>query len=166
MIQHSKDAGTTVTILFIDLDDFKPINDRHGHQVGDMVLRVVSQRIRSCVRGADPVVRLGGDEFVVAVEVEQRSLFSVERLRQSLSDAIACPIGLDRSAMFVTASIGIAIYPFDAADATELINIADTRMYEAKRRAKPASPSAPPPAVLPNLGNVVAAPDSTMNQSW
>jgi diguanylate cyclase (GGDEF)-like protein len=167
VIGRAKVAGTTVTILFIDLDGFKPINDRYGHRVGDMVLRVVAHRIRACVRVVDLVARFGGDEFVVAVEFDQQHMSSVERLRANLSRSIASLIGLDANEVSVTASIGLAMYPFDAGNATELINVADQRMYEVKRKSKTASSSsstAMPAAILPVAGSPFGTTDSMTGQ--
>ncbi len=141
-IERAKRAGTTVAVFFIDLDGFKPVNDKHGHQVGDMVLRVVAQRIRASMRTVDLVARFGGDEFVVAVELEQHHTSTIERLRRGLHQTIAGPIGLEQNELAVTASIGMAIYPYDAENANELIRTADQRMYDAKRKSKAGSPPA------------------------
>lgn len=154
MIEEAEQAGTIISVLFIDLDGFKPINDRHGHSVGDMVLRVVGRRIRANVRAVDLVARLGGDEFIVAAEFDQRHMSSVERMRKTLTGIIADLIGLDANELFVTASIGTAIYPFDGQDPAELIGVADQRMYEAKRKSKTtAKPMpgivVPTPGILP-----------------
>jgi diguanylate cyclase (GGDEF)-like protein len=148
VINRAADAGTTVSVLFIDLDGFKPINDLHGHAVGDMVLRVVARRIRACVRAVDLVARYGGDEFVVAVEFDQQHMSSVERLRRNLKKTIADLIGIDANELSVTASVGTAIYPFDTHDAAELIRAADQRMYEAKRKSKARSSPAMPGIVI------------------
>lgn len=151
VIELANQTGTVVSVLFIDLDGFKPVNDRYGHATGDMVLRVVARRIRANVRAVDLVARLGGDEFVVAAEFDQRHMSSVERLRKILTETIAALIGLDANELSVTASVGTAIYPFDAQDAAELIRVADQRMYEAKRRSKAAAKSMPE-IVLPDMG--------------
>lgn len=161
VLERARQAGTTVSVLFIDLDGFKPINDRHGHAVGDMVLRVVARRIRACVRAVDLVARLGGDEFVVAAEFDQRHMSSVERLRKGLSRSISDLIGLDANELNVTAAIGTAIFPFDAQDAAELIQTADERMYEVKRKSKAASATPAPGIVLPGPGTVGGVSDVT-----
>jgi diguanylate cyclase (GGDEF)-like protein len=153
MIRRAKDAHTTVTVLFIDLNGFKPINDEYGHQFGDMVLRVVSRRIRSCVRVVDLVARLGGDEFVVAIELDQRHLSSADRLRQSLGNSISGLIGFESCEVSVTASIGTAMYPFDGDNAVELIDAADRRMYEVKRQSKVRAQSPSSEAVLLGIGS-------------
>jgi diguanylate cyclase (GGDEF)-like protein len=154
VIGRAADAGTTVSVLFIDLDGFKPINDQHGHAIGDMVLRVVARRIRACARAVDLVARYGGDEFVVAVEFDLQHMSSLERLRRNLNETIADLIGVDANELFVTASIGTAIYPFDTRDAAELIQVADQRMYEAKRKSKDRSSSAMPGIVVEDSGSI------------
>jgi diguanylate cyclase (GGDEF)-like protein len=134
MIEHAKNVHKIVAVLFLDLNDFKPINDRHGHQVGDMVLKIVAQRIRSCVRALDLFARLGGDEFVVAMELDYMNLLPLERLRQDLKNSIASPMTVEGFEVSVAASIGMAVYPFDVDDATKLIRLADRRMYDVKRK--------------------------------
>jgi diguanylate cyclase (GGDEF)-like protein len=165
MIKHAEQSNMAVAVLFIDLNDFKPINDRCGHQIGDMVLRVVAKRIRTCVRVIDLYARLGGDEFVVAIELDQQHLASVDRLRQSLDASIGLQMGLDGSEVAVTASIGTAMYPFDAGDATELLGVADRRMYEIKRQSK--STAATLSAILqPDRHSATPTPDSTLGFPW
>jgi diguanylate cyclase (GGDEF)-like protein len=166
MITHAEQADMAVAVLFIDLNDFKPINDQHGHQFGDMVLRVVAQRIRVSVRVIDLYARLGGDEFVVAIELDQQHLASVDRLRQSLDASIGRQMGLDGSEVSVTASIGTAMYPFDAGDATELLGAADRRMYEIKRQSKSVAGAAMPTIVEPNVPSAFAAANSTVGLPW
>lgn len=166
MIEHATDTHATVTVLFIDLDDFKPINDGYGHRVGDIVLTVVSERIRSCVREVDVAARLGGDEFVVAVELDRRHRHSIDRLRKNLADAISGPITIDGKQLSVTASIGTATHPGDADTAGELIHIADGRMYEAKRKREVALGSVMPTAMMHDFGNSVGIADSPVSHSW
>lgn len=161
MMEHANDTHATATVLFIDLDDFKPINDTYGHRVGDIVLTVVSERIRSCVREVDAVARLGGDEFVVAVELDRRHRYSIDRLRQNLADAISSPITIDGKELSVSASIGTATHPGEANTASELIHAADGRMYEAKRKREVSPGLAMPRGIMHDFRT-----DSAVSHSW
>jgi diguanylate cyclase (GGDEF)-like protein len=136
-IARAHEQHKTIAVLFLDLNGFKPINDRLGHEVGDKVLKIVAQRITSCVRANDLIARMGGDEFVVAVELDYFNILSaVERLQRELEKAIASPMGIEGGTLSVEASVGTARYPFDAEEADKLIRCADRRMYEAKRKSK------------------------------
>lgn len=121
-----------VAILFIDLDGFKLLNDRLGHAVGDAVLMEVSDRLRSVVRETDTVARYGGDEFVVAAVVTE--LEDGDGIMQQIVQALQPEfLSLDEAAS-VSASVGVAFFPDHATDLAELIRLADTDMYEQKRR--------------------------------
>lgn len=124
-----------IAILFIDLDRFKPINDSLGHQVGDQLLKVIADRLRSCCRGSDIIARLGGDEFTVILD-QLENVSSIERCAQRVIDTISMPIHLDGKELTVSASVGITIYPFDDLDIDELIKHADTAMYHAKEAGR------------------------------
>lgn len=120
-----------VGVIFIDLDDFKPVNDRFGHSAGDEVLRVVAERMASCVRACDTVARLGGDEFLVLVSriARREDLALVAR---KLADSIAAPIELGCGAtVHITLSEGLAVYE-RGESAEDLMNRADHEMYRAK----------------------------------
>jgi diguanylate cyclase (GGDEF)-like protein len=118
-------------VLLIDLDGFKPINDRYGHATGDRVLSLVAQRIRDCVGAGDFAARLGGDEFVVLTRLGEREA-EVRALSDRIRDAVATPIALDDGVVRITASIGIAGSDSDNADARALLMRADRAMYAAK----------------------------------
>ena len=123
--------GDQVAVLFIDLDHFKPINDRHGHAVGDVVLQTVAHRLGQSVRETDTVARLGGDEFVVVlreVQVPDAAMLVAGKILASLSP----PMVVDGIDLFVAASIGIAFGPVAGEDASDLLHRADTAMYAAK----------------------------------
>lgn len=125
-------SGEQVAVLFIDLDHFKPINDTLGHQMGDKVLRVIAQRLCDAVRGDDTVSRLGGDEFVVILrQVSGRKELDTLVMQRFIS-AIRQPIVVEGHTLSVSCSVGIALYPHDAADPTELMRQADSAMYVAK----------------------------------
>ncbi|MGC4018843.1 MAG: diguanylate cyclase [Muricomes sp.] len=129
--------GGTIAVLFVDLDGFKYINDRYGHDAGDMVLISTAGRLTSIVRSCDMVSRLGGDEFVLIIEkVENRK--RIEILCERLIDVIKQPIEIDEAGtkVVVTSSIGISISELDGSTAEELINNADKAMYVAKNNGK------------------------------
>jgi len=125
----------TLAVAFIDLDNFKVINDTLGHDVGDELLAEVARRLKQCVRQEDVVCRLGGDEFTVYVEDfddPQGLVGTAQRLTQAVSE----PYRIAGHEIFVTASVGISIYPNDGATMSELLKNADTAMYKAKEQGK------------------------------
>lgn len=132
-IQHCERRNTKLALVVVDVNDFKHINDTLGHVAGDQVLREISMALRKNVRAADTVARLGGDEFII-VAGDMSHEGAVERFVSSLRFAIERPIMVNEQAMVVTASVGYAIFPSDARDATRLLRVADQRMYALKRR--------------------------------
>ena len=120
-------------LCYLDLDDFKPINDQHGHDVGDEVLIAVARRLRNHVRGSDLVARLGGDEFVVVLDDLGEGPELDRRLRVLLEE-VARPISINGLALQIGASVGVTLYPTDSADADTLLRHADQAMYRAKTR--------------------------------
>jgi diguanylate cyclase (GGDEF)-like protein len=124
-----------VAVLFLDLDDFKPINDRFGHDAGDRLLKAVAERVRTCVRPEDTVARLGGDEFTVLLEdiVDVRYAMGVA---ERIEDALREPFPIDGHGATVTASIGIAVSTGREATPEDLIRNSDQAMYQAKRRGR------------------------------
>ncbi|WKE64824.1 EAL domain-containing protein [Gallaecimonas kandeliae] len=124
-----------VALLFVDLDLFKRINDSLGHQAGDQVLQEVAKRLQDNVREGDSVARLGGDEFTVLVP-EVEDLKNLERLALRLIEALYAPIAIDGRALFLSASIGISLFPGDSNDEDELLRFADTAMYRAKEQGR------------------------------
>jgi diguanylate cyclase (GGDEF)-like protein/PAS domain S-box-containing protein len=119
-------------LLLIDLDRFKPVNDLHGHVTGDEVLRVVAQRLRAAVRGDCAIVRIGGDEFAILSE-SGGDPTEIAAMANRALEAIAAPIGIDGKTLSVGASIGVAMYPDDAAAIEPLLQFADAAMYRAKQ---------------------------------
>lgn len=122
-------------LLFIDLDRFKPVNDLHGHAVGDEVLIQVGKRLNSAVRTADSVCRLGGDEFVILLE-SASSLHGAIMVAERAIELLNQPVDVHGLCCSIGASIGIAAYPDNAATADELLRHADQAMYEAKKRGR------------------------------
>jgi diguanylate cyclase (GGDEF)-like protein/PAS domain S-box-containing protein len=132
----SRDArtGGSTGVLFLDLDGFKDVNDRHGHAVGDAVLRAVADRLTAGVRPADTVARLGGDEFVVLVEGATAAGMSA--LVARLQEAVQEPLTVRGDTLDVGVSVGMALAAEGSADPGGLVAEADRRMYDAKRGAR------------------------------
>jgi diguanylate cyclase (GGDEF)-like protein len=128
-------ASGSVGLLFIDLNGFKPINDTHGHQVGDELLRLVSRRLAALVRVNDAVGRLGGDEFAIVLSdvAEPQEL---EAATRRVREAFADPFVLGDVTVSVTASVGSALWPDGASDAEDLVRKADLDMYREKQSRK------------------------------
>jgi diguanylate cyclase (GGDEF)-like protein len=124
-----------LAIFVLDLDGFKAVNDRHGHDVGDELLRAVAQRLRACMRGGDAVARLGGDEFVVMAEGLYTEVLA-EELGLKLLEAFRTPFALSQHTCSVGATIGYALAPTDASDARALLKAADSAMYVGKQEGK------------------------------
>lgn len=120
-------------LIFLDLDSFKDVNDNLGHDVGDLLLKKVSERLLSCIRASDLVARVGGDEFTLIVtDIPDQKV--IERICEQILTKIAHPYDLGGKTVHVSASIGVTIYPEDATDAVELLKNADIAMYESKQR--------------------------------
>jgi diguanylate cyclase (GGDEF)-like protein len=135
--RHARSEDNHCAVIFLDLERFKEINDRHGHPVGDAVLETIARRIRQEVRLSDTIARWGGDEFVVVVEDANRAqiLALVERLRT----AIGTPLDVGGLHLQLGASVGTALYPEDGTDPAALLDLADQRMYADKQRRRPAA---------------------------
>lgn len=134
-ISYARRHGTSLSVVFIDLDRFKPINDTFGHQAGDKVIVEIAQRIKHKLRDNDIVARLGGDEFVVVLE-ETQEIQSVNKVVQELLILLEQPIYIGSHSVSVSGSAGIAMYPDDAIDAESLLRNADVAMYSAKELGK------------------------------
>ena len=124
-----------LAILFLDIDRFKAINDSLGHAVGDELLRLFARRLTECLRQDDAVARLGGDEFTV-LQSDVACVEDVGTVAQKALRAVAQPYMLTHSELLITASVGIAVYPADGADADTLIRNADMAMYSAKEQGR------------------------------
>ncbi|MFZ2101802.1 MAG: EAL domain-containing protein [Oricola sp.] len=125
-------SGAGFAALFIDLDNFKYINDNLGHSAGDALLKTVAERMVASVRAGDTVARLGGDEFVILLVDPGDSKAATKAVLDKLRTAIAEPISIDGQSFRVTCSIGVASYPGDGDNAESLLASADLAMYEAK----------------------------------
>ena len=121
-------------VLFVDLDNFKVVNDSLGHAAGDELLKVVAKLMRDCIRAADTVARFGGDEF--ALLVEETTAGEADMTARRIFEALSRSILIAGHAHFVSASIGISLYPADGADAETLLKSADSAMYQAKEAGK------------------------------
>jgi diguanylate cyclase (GGDEF)-like protein len=124
-----------LAVMFIDIDDFKEVNDTRGHDVGDRVLQTVARRLTSTVRAGDTVGRRSGDEFLFLM-LEVKDGADVVALATKISDGIAEAFEIEGAKMTVKASIGIALYPDDGRSPRELLEHADAAMYAAKRQKK------------------------------
>ncbi|HET7867094.1 MAG TPA: EAL domain-containing protein, partial [Burkholderiaceae bacterium] len=125
-----------VTVAFIDLDNFKLINDSLGHTAGDELLQTVSTRLLHCVRATDTVVRLGGDEFVAVLADLPRTTDAVTPMLQRIIDTISRPVVLGDRDVQISCSMGLATYPADGASADDLLTNADAAMYRAKEMGR------------------------------
>jgi diguanylate cyclase (GGDEF)-like protein/PAS domain S-box-containing protein len=130
-LAQAKRARSRMALMFLDLDRFKPVNDTFGHAVGDMLLKEVANRLQQCMRESDTVARIGGDEFVVllpSIDDEKDALVVAGKIL----DALSQPFEIDAHRLYISSSIGIAIYPDHGEDEDLLVRNADIAMYHAK----------------------------------
>jgi diguanylate cyclase (GGDEF)-like protein len=130
---RSQRDGGRVALMYVDIDGFKPVNDRYGHALGDLLLQAIAERLGHGLRAVDTVARLGGDEFGVLLEKAGHPE-DVRRVAEKLRGRLCQPYQLTGTLLSIGASIGIASAPIDAADPESLMEVADQRMYAAKRR--------------------------------
>ena len=125
---------SNLALLFLDINDFKDINDIHGHAAGDRVLCTVARRLEGCVRETDTVARMGGDEFTVLLTDIKSANAVAEKIEQILM-VMSEPLGAELGEVRMpSCSIGVAFYPTDGEDADTLLSHADSHMYQIKRR--------------------------------
>ena len=132
---RAKRDGKMLALMFLDIDRFKEINDTLGHTIGDEVLQAASGLLRESLRDVDTIARLGGDEFTIILENithEDQAIVVAEKIQKAFSD----PVVIQKQEIFVTASIGIALYPRDAEDIDALLQTADNAMYRAKEEGR------------------------------
>jgi diguanylate cyclase (GGDEF)-like protein/PAS domain S-box-containing protein len=137
-IMICKRERTNLALMFLDLDMFKFVNDKFGHDIGDVLLKEAAVRIQTCLRESDTAARIGGDEFVVllpSIDSAQTALLVAEKIRQALSQ----PFEIDGHSLRISSSIGIAIYPEHGSDEKTLLKNADTAMYMAKQKGRNAA---------------------------
>ena len=131
-IKKASRSGANLALLFIDLNDFKNINDHHGHDAGDKVLVEAARYLSKCLRETDTVARYGGDEFTIMLP-DCRGIENIERVVESIKHEFQNPIDLDGIPVRITPSIGIAIHPEDAVEVGRLLKLADQAMYDSKK---------------------------------
>lgn len=134
-LSRARRNNRRVAVMFLDLDGFKPVNDRFGHQVGDELLRQIAKRLSDTLRASDTVSRFGGDEFTVAIP-DLGHNDDIAHVAQKITEAVAQPCTIDGKEVAVTTSIGISLYPDDGDNGDMLISCADLAMYEAKKVGK------------------------------
>ncbi|MEA2326986.1 MAG: hypothetical protein QOE68_1945, partial [Thermoanaerobaculia bacterium] len=134
-ISHAQRHESRVSVLFLDLDRFKVINDSLGHNIGDQLLQAVAARVQSCVRDSDTVARLGGDEFTLLLP-ELTHAEDAALVAQKILEAVRYPFHIEGREFYITTSIGISVFPEDGPDAETLIKSADTAMYQAKEQGR------------------------------
>ena len=135
MIMHAQRREAPLAVLFIDLDGFKLVNDTLGHAGGDALLKEVAARLQAAVRPGDTVARISGDEFAVVL-ADMARLEDAALVAQKIIDKLGATVEITGKEVFVTASVGIAVYPGDGADAETLIGAADAAMYRAKQSGR------------------------------
>ncbi len=135
-ILQTQRHNSWVSVVFIDLDNFKTINDSLGHSAGDELLKAVANRMVDCVRATDTVVRLGGDEFVVLLADQPASPEAISATLDKICTAIAEPVSIEGRTLYVTCSMGVATFPNDGRDPETLLMNADAAMYKAKEAGR------------------------------
>ena len=134
-LNRARSSGRKLAMMLLDLDELKRVNDTLGHSIGDRLLKSVGVRLKSLLREGDIVGRMGGDEFMLLLPEISRDEDAV-KIAQRILEAFRRPIGLDTHELYVTASIGVAIYPADGEDADTLTKNADIAMYFAKEKGR------------------------------
>jgi diguanylate cyclase (GGDEF)-like protein/PAS domain S-box-containing protein len=128
--------GSSVAVLFIDLDGFKQVNDAHGHAAGDLLLRAVGDRLSMISRDGDVVARLGGDEFLMLVCLPAADQAQLDALCNRVYQQLLTPVNVDGADVEVSGSVGVALFPRDAGSGDDLIRVADVAMYSVKQHGR------------------------------
>ena len=134
-VKHAGRSGRPLALLYVDLDGFKEVNDRHGHAEGDILLREAARRLAGRVRTSDTVARLGGDEFIILL-TEVAKIAHVEVLAQEILHSLAMPFSVRGNEMRISGSIGITLYPQDSSSPDDLVRNADQAMFVAKKAGR------------------------------
>jgi len=134
-IRHASRENSNLAVLFLDLDNFKQINDSFGHSAGDTVLISISENLNHALRETDTIARLGGDEFIILLS-DFKKVEDINDIALKLFDAVQQPLAIDNNELFVTASIGISVFPNDGTSAEILLRNADAAMYRAKEKGR------------------------------
>ncbi|MEL6246752.1 MAG: histidine kinase N-terminal 7TM domain-containing protein [Cyanobacteria bacterium J06627_15] len=129
-LQYSRQQGTPLALLFVDLNNFKPINDTYGHAAGDSVLRHVADCLQASIRAGDGVARMGGDEFVLLLQTDR---IGATRMCDRITERLQSPVIIDQRSIDVEVSIGVACYPTDGTSVESLLAVADQAMYRQKQ---------------------------------
>ena len=131
LLARGRRSGAGFAVIFMDIDRFKDVNDAHGHEFGDLLLRAVADRLSTSVRQSDTVARIGGDEFVVIVD--SMGAGEAETVASNIQRTLAASFAVQRHRVHVAVSIGVSTYPDNGTDADALLRAADYAMYMAKR---------------------------------
>jgi len=134
-ISYAQRYGHTVWVAFLDLDNFKLVNDNLGHDAGDELLRTVASRLRACVRDTDTVARMGGDEFVLVL-LDSHDTTPSQAMLRKIIECVSAPMQLAGQEHIVTCSMGVSLYPADSAEPQLLMRYADIAMYRAKESGR------------------------------
>ncbi|MDR3584542.1 MAG: sensor domain-containing diguanylate cyclase [Desulfosporosinus sp.] len=134
-IKYARRTKELLAVLFLDLDEFKLVNDNFGHSYGDELLRGVSERLQACIRKSDLLSRFGGDEFIIVLS-QIKTKQDVKIIAEKVISAFEQPFEIYDQIVFITLSIGISVYPSDTLDAKDLIKNADLAMYRSKKSRK------------------------------
>ncbi|WP_019026939.1 CHASE3 domain-containing protein [Colwellia piezophila] len=131
-INHSKESNTKLAIFFIDLNDFKVLNDTFGHESGDMILKEVAVRLKAALRSDDSIFRVGGDEFVVLIK-DVKAITEIQYIVAKVLKTTESPVMIQGQQMKISLSLGVAVSPDDSINSFDIVKFADIAMYEAKR---------------------------------
>jgi len=135
-LSRAKKMDYEIIFFFIDLDDFKNINDTYGHVMGDIVLQNVAKNIKNVIRIEDTFARISGDEFALIMEITNNQEYDIDKVAEKIIDALEKNIYINGNDIKMSCSIGISRFPQDAVTAEELLHRADIAMYEAKKSGK------------------------------
>ena len=135
-MQQARQKNLELVIMFLDLNGFKAVNDTYGHDAGDKILTVISDRLKSCIRDEDHLARIGGDEFLIGLLIKKSETDIPERIRKTIRTIVIKPVNFNKYLLKVGTSIGTASYPVDGDNIEALIKIADDNMYTDKIRIK------------------------------